>query len=92
MHTTTGPSGAYALDVFFCHLMGPVAPFSIGTCPLGKVLTYKTSIYLLNLQVFTPQTFGLVRVCFHPWCLDGQAGSQAVGKSLSRLYLRNCKV
>ena len=30
---------------------------------------------------------------FHPWCLDVHSGGQSGGgKSLSRLYHRNCKV
>ena len=34
--------------------------------------------------------------CFHPWCPEGRASGRASGraegKSLSGLYLRNCKV
>ena len=35
---------------------------------------------------------GLSWYCFHAWCPDGHSGGQAVGNSLSGLYLRNCKV
>ena len=42
-------------------------------------------------QVFTSQPLRAVRVLFSPM-VSGWMGGWAAGKSLSGLYLRNCKV
>ena len=55
--------------------------------------------YNIVKVIFTPQPLRAVGVLFSPivsgWaggCPVGGAGGRAAGKSLSGLYLRNCKV
>ena len=47
---------------------------------------------LVLVFLFTPQPLRAVRVMFSPMVYYGWLGGLAVGKRLSRLYLRNCKV
>ena len=42
----------------------------------------------IDIKIIKRRVVYLSLYCFHPWC----SGGREVGKSLSGLYLRNCKV
>ena len=48
---TTGPGQSPAQDVFFLTFGGTGKAPDNSICPLGKVLTYKNLIYLLNFPI-----------------------------------------
>ena len=68
------------------HRPSPPATFSLVKVPVQ----HGPPAGALSQAPFYPE--GLSGYCFHPWCLDGWAGRQAVGNCLSGLYLRNHKV
>ena len=63
---------------------------------LQKMLTIAQSWNYFNLgiisSIFTPQPLRGVRVLFSPMVSGWISGPAGGGKSLSGLYLRNCKV
>ena len=77
--------------VLECVVQGSPVPVVMWDKHSGQMPQGRVSLLLGNSPPeyhFTPQPLRAVGYCFHPWC----PGGRAVGKSLSRLYLRNRKV
>ena len=76
--------------------MGTIVSYKAGSIGIFMLLIICRN-ECIAIILITPQP---LRYCFHPWHLGGQvnrqagewAGGQVVGKGLSGLYLRNCKV